>query len=269
CKDSTESGRILIRIQHSGHLVISTSSSDQHTNEHSVKTILQCPTVIVYSWPVEMSWESVDKVLSSNQTNAYVAILFYASWCPFSRDMRPKFDALSSMYPQIKHVTVEQSSISPIVFSRYGLRGVPSIMITNRTTTMIFLGPKYLYLLAHFYQKATGLKPVMDLTKDPISFPENKSRTAESHNKLKNIVSTEPYLVFSLLFIFSKALLYLYPNILSNITALWHTFIPRLNLAIFGESRQLLGRVLQFVDFKRAFGGLKLTRSARAWPSSL
>ncbi|KAI7728012.1 hypothetical protein M8C21_006079 [Ambrosia artemisiifolia] len=226
---------------------------------------LQCPTVIVYSWPVEMSWESVDKVLSSNQTYAYVAILFYASWCPFSRNMRPKFDALSSMYPQIKHVTVEQSSISPI----YGLRGVPSIMIANRTTTMIFLGPKYLYLLSHFYQKATGLKPVMDLTKDPISFPENKSRTTESRNKLKNIVSTEPYLVFSLLFIFSKALLYLYPSILSDITALWHTYIPRLNLAIFGESRQLLARVLQFFDFKRVFGKQKLTRSARAWPSSL
>lgn len=240
---------------------------------------LQCPTTIMYSWPIEVNGESLDKVLSSNQMNEYIAILFYASWCPFSRLVQPKFDALSSMYPQIKHVMVEQSSVPPIVFSRHGIHGVPSISIVNRTTRMRHQGPKDLHSLVQFYQKATGLEPVMDLTKDPFSFRENKSRILESHNKtqLNNLITREPYLAFSLLFLFLKALLYLYPNMVSDIIAIWLAYVPHLNLAIFGESRQLLGRVLQLVDFRRAFSKLKLikgrkfhkgARSARAWTSS-
>ncbi|XP_076916677.1 5'-adenylylsulfate reductase-like 7 [Bidens hawaiensis] len=228
---------------------------------------LQCPTTIMYTWPIKMNGESLDNILSSNQTNAYVAILFYASWCPFSKTVQPKFDALSSMYPQIKHVRVEQSSVPPIVFSRYGIHEVPSILIANRTTRKRFHGPKNLYSLVHFYKLTTGLKPVMDLTEDSISFPENKSGTTELHNIY--MYPNEPYLIFSLFFLFLKAAIYLYPNMVSKVTALWLAYIPHLNLAIFGESRQLLARVLQLVDFKRAFGKLKLIRSARAWTSSL
>ncbi|KAJ0242670.1 hypothetical protein HA466_0206110 [Hirschfeldia incana] len=45
--------------------------------------------------------------------NDYVSVLFYASWCPFSRVVRPKFDMLSSMFPQIKHLAVEHSQALP------------------------------------------------------------------------------------------------------------------------------------------------------------
>ncbi|KAI3696970.1 hypothetical protein L6452_29635 [Arctium lappa] len=45
----------------------------------------------------KMDGESLDRLLSS--TNVYKAILFYASWCPFSRNAQPKFDALAAMYP--------------------------------------------------------------------------------------------------------------------------------------------------------------------------
>ncbi|XP_071690276.1 5'-adenylylsulfate reductase-like 7 [Rutidosis leptorrhynchoides] len=241
---------------------------------------LQCPTSIMYSWPSEVNEESLDKVLSSSQMNSFVSILFYASSCPFSNDVQPKFNTLSSMYPQIKHVMVEQSSVLPIVFSRYGIHGVPSILMVNKTTRMRHHGPKDLTSLLHFYKKATGLEPVIDLTADQTVFPENKSRIFESHNntQLKNIVSKEPYLIFSLLFIFLKALLYLFPNMVSNLIALWLAYIPHLNLSIFGESRQLLARVLHVVDVERLFNKLKLiksrpfhngARSARAWTSSL
>ncbi|KAI7729182.1 hypothetical protein M8C21_025856 [Ambrosia artemisiifolia] len=231
----------------------------------------QCPTMVMYTWPIEVNGESLDKVLSSNDMNTHVAIMFYASWCPFSRNFQPKFDALSSMFPQIKHVMIEQSSAQPIIFSKHGVHSVPSILLVNRTTRIRFHGPKDLHTLVHFYQKVTGLEPVMDLTKDPIIFPENQSTIPESHNKaqLKNIISNEPYLVFSMFFLFLKTVLYLYPNMVSNIIALWLANIPRLNLSIFGESRQLLARVLQLVDLKRVLSKLKLVRSARAWASSL
>lgn len=60
-----------------------------------------------------MDGESLDRLLDSCKSNAYTAVLFYASWCPFSKNLQPKFNALASMYPQIKHVKVEQSSALP------------------------------------------------------------------------------------------------------------------------------------------------------------
>jgi len=55
----------------------------------------------------------LDRALTSKQRNAYTSVLFYASWCPFSCSMLPKFEILSSMFPQIEHLAVEQSSALP------------------------------------------------------------------------------------------------------------------------------------------------------------
>ncbi|KAL7182847.1 hypothetical protein ACSBR1_041507 [Camellia fascicularis] len=73
----------------------------------------QCALTISYSSPMQMDGESLDRSLSSSQTNVYTAALFYASRCPFSSGVRSKFAVLSSMFPQIKHVVVEQSSAMP------------------------------------------------------------------------------------------------------------------------------------------------------------
>ncbi|MBA0716174.1 hypothetical protein Golax_015027 [Gossypium laxum] len=55
----------------------------------------------------------LDRALSSKQRNGYASVLFYAAWCPFSHSLYPKFDILSSMFPQIEHLAVEESSASP------------------------------------------------------------------------------------------------------------------------------------------------------------
>lgn len=57
--------------------------------------------------------ETLDRALSSKPTNLYTVVLFYASWCPFSHGVRANFDVLSSMFPQIRHLAVEQSSAMP------------------------------------------------------------------------------------------------------------------------------------------------------------
>ncbi|KAL4561001.1 hypothetical protein LXL04_033160 [Taraxacum kok-saghyz] len=233
---------------------------------------LQCPTTIMYSWPIKMNEESLDNLLSSINPNEYVSILFYSSSCPFSSNFQLKFEALTSMFPQINHVMVDQSSIPPIVFSRFGVHGVPSILIVNKTTKTRYHGPKELHSLVHFYKKATGLEPLIDLTQYQT---ENKSKVIES------IPKTDPFLIFSLFFIFLKTLIYLYPNMVSDFITLWSTYIPHLNLAIFGESRQLLARVFHLVDLKRAFSSfhkLKVVKSSNfdngarracVWTSSL
>ncbi|KAJ0242669.1 hypothetical protein HA466_0206110 [Hirschfeldia incana] len=58
--------------------------------------------------------DSLHRLMALNHDgNDYVSVLFYASWCPFSRVVRPKFDMLSSMFPQIKHLAVEHSQALP------------------------------------------------------------------------------------------------------------------------------------------------------------
>lgn len=41
----------------------------------------------------------------------YVALLFYASWCPFSRSVKPSFDVISLLYSPVPHFAVEESSV--------------------------------------------------------------------------------------------------------------------------------------------------------------
>lgn len=74
-------------------------------------------------------------------------------------------------------------------------------------------------------------------------------------------LKNEPYLVFSILFVLLKAFLFLCPDIVSNMIDLWVAYIPRLNLAIFGESKQLLTHALQLFGVKSAFSKLKLSKS--------
>ena len=84
-----------------------------------------------------MDGKFLDRALTSKQRNAYTSVLFYASWCPFSRSMLLKFDMLSSMFPQIKHLALEQSSAHPRWDTSYlcewyacsGLRLVPQSLV--------------------------------------------------------------------------------------------------------------------------------------------
>ncbi|KAL8211356.1 hypothetical protein R6Q57_005793 [Mikania cordata] len=217
---------------------------------------LQCPTTIASSSAIEMDGESVDNLLSSSKTNAYTAILFYASWCPFSKIVQPKFDVLALMYPQIKHVKVEQSSTLPSLFSRHGVHSVPSILIANKTARVHFHGPKDIHSLSEFYQITTGLEHAMNITED-----DNSPQALYSWNQTS--LKDEPYLVLSLLFVLLKAFLFLCPDIVTNVIALWVTYVPRLNLAIFGESKQLLTRAFHLFDVKSAFSNLKLSKSRK------
>ncbi|TVT97234.1 hypothetical protein EJB05_57542 [Eragrostis curvula] len=43
----------------------------------------------------------------------FVAILFYASWCPFSKIFRTDFQKLSSFFPTIAHFSFEETRIKP------------------------------------------------------------------------------------------------------------------------------------------------------------
>lgn len=60
-----------------------------------------------------MDGNFIEGVLSTKKRIGYVSVLFYASWCPFSQRILPEFEILSSMFPQVQHVAIEQSSAMP------------------------------------------------------------------------------------------------------------------------------------------------------------
>ncbi|KAA8548008.1 hypothetical protein F0562_004437 [Nyssa sinensis] len=218
---------------------------------------LQCPLAIRLSSPVEMDRESLDRALKSIQMNVYTVVLFYASWCPFSSGVQSKFVVLGSMFPHIKHLMVEQSFASPSIFSRYRIHSLPSILMANQTARVWYHGPKDLDSLVHFYKRTTGLDPVVDLRASPVEKYMECLHPWNGTSSLKEILMREPYLVFSTLFLFLRAFLYFFPGILCHLMAFWVTYIPHLN---FGESPQLLGRVLHLVDVKRVWSKLKLCK---------
>ncbi|ONM10499.1 adenosine 5'-phosphosulfate reductase-like8 [Zea mays] len=144
----------------------------------------RCPFVrIDPSPPLEVRGETVDTELNLRRRGASYSILFYAAWCPFSSKLRPIFGTLSTMYPQIHHFTVEESSATPrfvnvesvsvilfvqwiptahcivpccSLFSRYGVRGFPAILLVNETTMVRYRGSKDLNSLVDFYKETTG-----------------------------------------------------------------------------------------------------------------
>ncbi|KAL7081661.1 hypothetical protein ACP275_14G052700 [Erythranthe tilingii] len=241
----------------------------------------QCPfSKPLPTLPIQVDGESFEKAMSSSQKKGYTAVLFYASWCPFSTIFQSKISTLSSMYPHVKHIMVEQSSATPSIFSRYGIHSVPSLLIVNQTTRMRYHGRKDLDSLKDFYKRTTGLNPVVDMVEETSSNSETGQNSIQLANEasLMKAFSREPYLALSAVFVLLRAFLYFFPGIASRLLAIWAAVIPRLNLRIFGESRQLLGHVLHLMDVKRIWNKLKNcktrnfvkgARNARVWASSL
>uniref|UniRef100_A0A1D1XLD3 5'-adenylylsulfate reductase-like 5 n=1 Tax=Anthurium amnicola TaxID=1678845 RepID=A0A1D1XLD3_9ARAE len=239
----------------------------------------QCPLWIQRSLPLEVNGETLDKELSRGQRNAYYSVLFYASWCPFSRRTRPTFDALSMMFPQIKHLAVEESFALPSLFSRHGVHSFPSIVVVNGTRKMHYHGSKDLSSLVLFYKRITGLDPTADFSVDQSVELGNEDSIWLWNGTPREILTREPYLAFSVLFLCFKAFFYFFPEILSRLKALWFSYVWQVNWAIFGEWNQLLERAIHIVDVKRLWSIVRLSNktrnfqkganNARAWASTL
>ncbi|KAB5568703.1 hypothetical protein DKX38_002496 [Salix brachista] len=101
---------------------------------------------------------SLQKALNLVQkySHEYVALLFYASWCPFSSTFRPSFSILSSFYPVIPHFAIEESSIRPSILSKYGVHGFPTLVLLNSTIRVRYHGSRALGSLVAFYSDVTG-----------------------------------------------------------------------------------------------------------------
>ncbi|KAM0943662.1 putative Thioredoxin domain, 5'-adenylylsulfate reductase-like protein [Dioscorea sansibarensis] len=240
---------------------------------------LQCPVWVQPSPALEVTGDAIDQQLNRAPENAYYSVLFYASWCPFSLKFKPTFDALSSMFPQIRHFAVEQSSAMPILFSRYGVHSVPAVLLANRTSTVHFHGSKNLSSLAHFYKEITGLDPVTHFAVDEPNDPANSKCSKPWNGSLNDMITKEPYLLPAFLYICLKMLAPVLAPIFSCLKAFWLSHAWRLNMGILGESSQLLERMHHVIDVKKLWSKVRLcnknrnfqksAKNARVWASSL
>ncbi|CAL0317136.1 unnamed protein product [Lupinus luteus] len=241
----------------------------------------QCPFLIQSNPPLKVDGNFIEGVLSGRKRIGYISILFYASWCPFSRRMLPEFETLSSMFPRVEHLTLEQSSALPSLYSKYGIHSLPAILLVNRTSRARYHGPNNLLSLVEFYQRNTGLEVSGSIDVGQLSnmaSDDNSAMKSLMGLSRKEISIREPYLVFSVLFLCLKTLLFVFPKIVSCLRAFWVSYIPHLNMQIFGETSQVIGRMLHVIDIRRIWTKLRLcktrsfherARSVRVWASSL
>ncbi|KAL6638082.1 hypothetical protein ACP70R_025654 [Stipagrostis hirtigluma subsp. patula] len=237
----------------------------------------RCPR-IEPSPPLEVRGEAVDTELNLRRRGASYSILFYAAWCPFSSKFRPIFEALSTMFPQIHHFAVEESSATPSLFSRYGVRGFPAILLVNETTMVRYRGSKDLSSLVDFYKESTGLDPIAHLEVDHQESTGSLRSVTPWDQSLRELARDEPFMLLAVLFIILKVASHFIPGVLSRLRAFLVVRVRNLNLGIRRGTNQLLERAFTVLDVKRLWSKLRLSNkttnlrkgasNARAWASS-
>lgn len=75
------------------------------------------------------------------------------------------------------------------------------------------------------------------------------------------ILTKEPYLSFSMLFLCLRVMVYIFPRVLFYSRTLWLSFSPHLNLEIFGETSQNLGRIIHMIDVQKIWTKVILCKS--------
>ncbi|QCD97350.1 hypothetical protein DEO72_LG6g2060 [Vigna unguiculata] len=217
----------------------------------------------------------IEGVLYTRKRVGYVSVLFYASWCPFSHRILPEFEILSSMFPHVEHVALEQSLALPSLYSKNGIHSLPAILLVNQTSRVRYHGPKNLDSLIEFYSRNTGFE-----ARDKVVVGQLSNLMSDEHSTIKGfslgeISRREPYLALSILFLCLRIILSVFPTVMSHLKAFWSSYVNHLSFQKLG---QVMERVLHVMDLKRIWTKLELcksrsfherARSARVLASSL
>ncbi|KAJ0512324.1 putative Thioredoxin domain, 5'-adenylylsulfate reductase-like protein [Helianthus annuus] len=183
-----------------------------------------------YLGVIEGDETSLQKALSIVDTNThdYVAVLFYASWCPFSTVFKPSLSTMSSLYPSIPHFAIKESVVKPSTLSKYGVNGFPTLFVLNSTMRARYHGSRTLSSLVSFYTDVTGLNAEQDKTFlnkvdvlvhdkgdnnniDPEICPFSWAKSPE------NLLKQETYLALATLFVVFRTVYLIYPFIVTSV----------------------------------------------------
>ncbi|KAG1366524.1 5'-adenylylsulfate reductase-like 3 [Cocos nucifera] len=155
----------------------------------------------------------------------YVAVLFYASWCPFSKIFRPNLQVLSSLFPKIRHFAFEESVIRPSILSRYGVHGFPTLFLLNSTMRVRYQGSRTINSLVVFYNDVTGASPAsldpmhLEKTVDPSNDNELKKGNEQENcpfswaRSPEKLLQQDTYLALASSFVILRLLYILLPKL--------------------------------------------------------
>ncbi|KAK8705512.1 hypothetical protein V6N13_049113 [Hibiscus sabdariffa] len=226
---------------------------------------------------------SLQKALNMVYKNSheYVAVLFYASWCPFSRSFRPSFDIISSSYPSIPHFAIEEAAVMPSILSKYGVHGFPTLFLLNSTMRARYHGNRSLESLSAFYGDVTGIKNSQDKTSlDKIRHLSNHEKHNSNEQEScpfpwarspENLLRQETYLALATSFVLLRLLYLLYPTLLVISQLTWRRLIRNVKLgALLEHPLAYLKRAIQLFNSlkepcKRS--NLQGAMNARGWAS--
>ncbi|KAG5250980.1 thioredoxin-related family protein [Salix suchowensis] len=225
---------------------------------------------------------SLQKALNLVQKNSheYVALLFYASWCPFSSTFRPSFSILSSFYPVIPHFAIEESSIRPSILSKYGVHGFPTLVLLNSTIRVRYHGSRALGSLVAFYSDVTGIKNAF-LDEGSIGrashhekhdTPGQESCPFSWARSPENLLREETYLALATTFVILRLSYLTLPAMLAFAQFIWRRHVQNMRLgSLLEHPRAYLNRAVQlFNSLKEPCKRSNLQEgalNARAWAS--
>ncbi|KAK9269947.1 hypothetical protein L1049_025520 [Liquidambar formosana] len=212
-----------------------------------------------------------------------LAVLFYASWCPFSRTCRPSFSVLSSLYPSIPHFAVEESAIRPSILSKYGVHGFPTLFLINSTMRVRYHGSRTLGSLVAFYSDVTGIKtaPLDRTSLEKIGHPSNHEKHDNSEQEScpfswarspENLLRQETYLALATTFVLLRLLYFIFPALRVCAQCAWRGHIRNVSLwSLWEHPLVYLNRAIQlFNSLKEPCKRSNLqggAMNARAWAS--
>ncbi|XP_010937429.1 5'-adenylylsulfate reductase-like 3 [Elaeis guineensis] len=213
----------------------------------------------------------------------YVAVLFYASWCPFSKICRPNFQVLSSLFPTIRHFAFEESVIRPSMLSRYGVHGFPTLFLLNSTMRVRYHGSRTINSLVAFYNDVTGANPALldPIPVEKIVDPSNDNGLKEDNGQEncpfsgarspEKLLQQDTYLVLASSFVLMRLLCILLPKLNACVKRAWRRHMQYASLM------SLQDRSQAYVDHvKQGFNRLNPCKrgnlqegamNARAWAS--
>ncbi|KAA8538093.1 hypothetical protein F0562_027701 [Nyssa sinensis] len=228
---------------------------------------------------------SLQRALNMVHRNShdYVAVLFYASWCPFSGTFRPSLSIMSSLYPTIPHFAIEESVVRPSILSKYGVHGFPTLFLLNSTMRVRYHGSRTLGSLVAFYSDITGINAAsmngtsLDRTGCSSDHEEHGNNEQEScpfswARSPENLVRQETYLALATAFVLLRLLYLIFPALCECAQFTWRRYIGNMRLrSLWEHPLAYLNRAIQlFNSLKEPCKRSNLQEgamNAKAWAS--
>ncbi|VVB11743.1 unnamed protein product [Arabis nemorensis] len=211
----------------------------------------------------------------------YVALLFYASWCPFSRSFRPSFDVIASLYSSIPHFAIKESSVKPSTLSKYGVHGFPTLLVLNSTMRARYRGTRMLDSLVSFYSDVTGIEKLDKTSLErSVSVPHlgNQYNTEPENcpftwaRSPENMLRQETYLTLAIVFVLLRLLHLIFPTLVVFMKFTWRGIAQNMRLeSLLEQTVGFLSRAVQLcMHLKEPCKRSNLqggAMNARAWAS--